>query len=282
MTSENRWNVRIENNCLFVDDTESGRVALQQNALPGLRPNIHPLRGPDGQTCLTQNSPYHHPWQHGVSTGFHGVNDCDFWYDKGQRAGVAIGTISPTPPRIVEAKSPTWAIEAIWADAEGNFLLAEKQTWSLKPAGELLYLDLAWRMHSIPDVQFAQQGYGGLFISTPFEPERGGEVVNSEGQTEDDCEHQRAQWVDVFINLPGGGTNGGVTMCDHPQNPGHPAYWRVDGRRGINPSPCVPGPVEMPSGTTLNYNYRLILHIGKLQPSVIQEHYDSYAGEKPT
>ncbi|MBT3273092.1 MAG: hypothetical protein HN368_08070 [Spirochaetales bacterium] len=281
MTSADRFHVRIENNCLFIDDSESGGVTLQQNAHPGLRPNIHPLRGPDGITCLTQDSPYHHPWQHGVTTGFHGVNGCDFWYDRGQRAGVAIGTITPTAPRIVSADAPKWTVEAIWAGEDGRFLLAEEQTWTLQQAGDVLYLDMAWRMQSIRDVHIEQQKYGGLFISMPYEKERGGEVVNSAGQTEDSCEQQRAQWVDIFLPVARSENGGGITMCDHPGNPGHPAHWRLDGNRGINPSPCIPGPVEMPSGTSMNFHYRLILHLGKLAPETVQEHYDLYAAGDP-
>ncbi len=44
MSKESHWKLRTENNCLFVDDVSNGKVALQHNARPGLRPYIHPLR----------------------------------------------------------------------------------------------------------------------------------------------------------------------------------------------------------------------------------------------
>ena len=142
MPSDRQWSIRVENNTLYIDDTKSGNVVLQHNARPGLRPYIHPLRGPDGKTCLTEDSPWHHPWQHGLSTGFHGVNECDFWFDTGQKAGMAIGNIDTSLPRTVTGDRPRWAVEAMWRNVEGCFLLFEQQTWSMDRDDEVVLLDL--------------------------------------------------------------------------------------------------------------------------------------------
>ena len=74
MSIDSRWRLRTNNNCLFVDNISHGKIILQHNARPNLRPYIHPLKLADGSVCLTEDSPWHHPWQHGVQTGFHGVN----------------------------------------------------------------------------------------------------------------------------------------------------------------------------------------------------------------
>ena len=71
MPIASRWNLRAENDCLFVDDTSLGKVVLQHNARPGMMPYIHPLRTADGSICLTADSPWHHPHQHGDSVGVH-------------------------------------------------------------------------------------------------------------------------------------------------------------------------------------------------------------------
>ncbi len=276
-----RWNPRLHNNCLFIDDA-SGRVVLQHNARPGLRPYIHPLRGPDGQVCLTEDSPWHHPWQHGVQTGFHGVNGCDFWFDPGQRAGETIGTIEPGAPRILGADPLRWAVEAIWRHEDGSFLLAEQQIWSLRPAEDLLVLDLDWNLQAIPDVQIEQEAYGGFFVRMPFREERGASVINSEGLRDDACEQQAAAWVDLFMPVDRGEAGAGITFFDHPGNPAHPAHWRVDGQRGINPSPCIPGRIELAAGEGMRHRYRLILHTGPLAIERIQEHWEAYVREDST
>jgi len=276
MTYSHR-NMRVENNCLFLDDSDSGSVVLQHNARPGMRPYIHPLRAPNGKTCLTEDSPWHHPWQHGITTGFHGVNGCDFWYDPGQRAGVPIGRIEPGTPMIIGDNAPSWSIEALWRHADSTLLLVETQTWSLERADNLLRLDLDWRMQAIPHVRFEQQPYGGLFLRMPHRKEQGGSVLNSNGMRGSDCEQQAAAWVDVSMPIEGSKEVGGITIYDHPDNTGHPARWRVDNQLGINPAPCIPGPIELAPGESMDYRYRLILRTGLLNMDQIQEQFEDPA-----
>ncbi len=276
MAPLSRRTLRVINNCLFVDEIESGRIVLQHNARPGMRPYIHPLRGPDGRACLTEDSPWHHLWQHGAQTGFHGVNGCDFWFDPGQQAKVATGTIEPSAPSIVSEFPATWSIAAMWRHADGSELMVEEQTWSLQAAADVLYLDLAWRMEAIPDVQIVQGLYGGLFVRMPFRADREARVISATGLQDDATEQQAAAWVDVRMPVDDGGVWGGMVILDHPQNPGHPTHWRVDGQRGINPAPCIPGPIELAAGDGISYRYRLILHDGSLGPETIQDRWDAY------
>ncbi len=272
------WNLRLQNHCIFIDHAESGQVVLQHNARSGLRPYIHPLRGPDGRTCLTEDSPGHHPWQHGVQTGFHGVNNCDFWFDPGQVVGQSIGSIEASAPRIIDPTTPRWTIEALWRHADGSYLLVEAQTWSLAPAENLLYLDLDWTVRAVPNIHIEQQPYGGLFIRMPFRSERGAQVLNSSGQRDDDCEQQAAAWVDLFMPLDHSNTGAGIALFDHPGNARHPAHWRVDAQRGINPAPCIPDAIDLAAGEAMRHRYRLVLHDGPLPPEHIQKHWDEYAG----
>lgn len=278
MVNEPRWSVGVVNNCLFVNEKESGRNALQHNARPGLRPYIHPLRGPDGQACLTEDSPWHHPWQHGVQTGYHGVNGCDFWFDPGQRPGV-IGTIEPKTPRILSDDPPRWSIEAVWRHEDGTDLLAETQTWLLTPTDDVLYLDFDWVTRAIPDVNIEQGAYGGFFVRMPFRSDRAAAVVNSEGQKEDETEQQPAAWVHLTMQVNRGDVTAGIAILDHPGNPRHPAHWRVDGQRGINPAPCIPGSIDLSAGETMTHRYRLVLHTGEMDSKTVQQHWDTYAND---
>ena len=261
---------------LFIDDLNMGKMVLQQNARPGLRPYIHQLRSPNGLGCLTEDMPYHHPWQHGIETGFHGVNGCEFWEDPGQKADATIGSIEPSTPRILDVDPPRWCVEAIWQHEDGSYLMAERQTWTLQPAGDLLYLDLDWRLMAITDVSIEQCGYGGFFIRMPWRKDRGADVINSDGLKDDDCEQHAAAWVDLYMPIDRNEAGSGITTFDHPANPGHPAYWRVDGNRGINPSPCIRGAIDIPSGRAIRHQYRLVLHDGPLSVEDIQAHWKTY------
>ena len=277
MSDTPRWKLRVANDCLFIDDVSLGRIILQHNARPGLRPYIHPLRIGDGSLCLTEDSPWHHPWQHGIQTGFHGVNGCDFWFDPGQHPTMDIGTIEPSTPRILSTEPPGWEIEAIWRHADGSLLLAERQVWSLAEADKLLFLDLDWTIQAIPDVEIEQHAYGGFFIRMPFRRGGGATVFNSAGQQEDETEQQPAAWVDLHMPLENNEAGAGIALLDHPTNPGHPVHWRVDGQRGINPAPCIPGAIKLSAGTPMRHQYRLVLHSGPLGVEQIDELWAAYA-----
>ena len=264
MSKPSRWNIRVNNNCLFIDDVLSSRVVLQHNARPGLRPYIHPLRLKDGRSCLTEDSPWHHPWQHGISTGFHGVNNCDFWLDPGQHPSMVIGTIEPKTPKILSMDPPKWSIEDTWYHANGSELLAEQQTWSLQEDNDYLFLDLDWALQAIPDIHVAQDEYGGLFIRMPFRSKINTKVLNSTGLQDAATEQQAAEWLSLHMPLENNEFGGGITVLDHPENPQHPAKWRVDHQRGVNPAPCIPSAIDLPAGAVLNHRYRLILHEEKL------------------
>ena len=264
MSLSRRWNMRVDNNCLFIDDLSISKVVLQHNARPGLRPYIHPLRLKDGRSCLTEDSPWHHPWQHGISTGFHGVNNCDFWLDPGQHPSMIIGKIEPKTPQILHKDKPVWCIETIWRHADGSELLAEEQIWALKEHNDYLYLDLAWTLRAIPEIHIVHGEYGGLFIRMPFRSSTDATVLSSKGLKDSAAEQQTAKWLSLHMPLENSETGGGITVLDHPNNPQHPTKWRVDHQRGINPSPCISSAIDLAPGEFLRYRYRLILHEHKL------------------
>lgn len=275
-----RWHMRLNNDCLFIEDLNAGRVILQQNARPGMRPYIHPLRiGEKGTICLTEDSPWHHPWQHGLQTGFHGVNGCSFWFDPGQVPHIPTGTIEPGPLQILSTDSPRWSVDALWRHTDGTLLLIEQQTWQLaaKDEGEpLLYLDLAWSLQAVPNVSIDQNSYGGFFVRMPYRKSIGATVFNSEGQAENDTEQQAAKWVDLIMPIENSDREAGMTLMDHPRNPDHPARWRVDGQRGINPAPCIPGKIELAAGERMVYQYRLVLHEGAMAAADIEAEWAAF------
>ena len=185
--------------------------------------------------------------------------------------------VSPAP------NPPAWAIEAIWRHADGRLLLAESQRWSLREAAEsagdgaLLVLDLDWTVQAIPDIEIEQHAYGGFFIRMPFRRDVGATVFNSARQQGDETEQQPARWVDLHMPLENSKVGAGITVLDHPDNPGHPVKWRVDGQRGINPAPCIPSALTLPAGAAMRHCYRLVLHGGTLAATQIDALWATYA-----
>ena len=280
MPSQISWNARVEHDCLFVDDLASGKVILQHNARPGTRPYIHPLRIGRDAVCLTEDSPWHHPWQHGIQTCFVGVNGCDFWTYPGVKSGQVLGTVECGQVRLASGPVPRWVVEALWRHADGSQVFADRQTWRLSPGAtgpdgpHEMTLDLDWTLRALTNVVIERHNYGGLFVRMPFRYATGATVVNSSGLQDDATEQQPATWVDVSMPIErgqGGPVEAGIAVCDHAANPGHPTRWRVDAQRGVNPSPCIAGAIDVEAGEALRLRYRMILHQGSLSKARIEE-----------
>ena len=113
----------------------------------------------------------------------------------------------------------------------------------------------------------------------PYRSDYGATVLNSFGMEDDDTEQQAAAWVDLYMPIEKSESGAGITVCDHPDNPGHPSKWRVDGQRGINPSPCIPQSIDLPAGSAMRHCYRMILRTGPLPAGEIEKLWNAYAQE---
>ena len=283
MADTSHWQPRVENGCLFVDNVEHGGAVLQHHARPGIGSYIHPLRIGSRHLCLTEDSPWHHPHQHGIQTRFVGVNGSDFWHFPGQRPGQTLGRINPGLPRITGTEPPRWVIEALWQHADGQHVLADRQEWQLGCDGDLLLLDLDWTLRAIPDVRIEPYLYGGLYVRMPYRRHLGAQVVTSTGNRDGDAEQQPAAWVDVHMPIDqawrgdDSPASAGVAVFDHPGNPNHPARWRIDGQFGINPAPSIAGAIELAAGSALHLRYRLLAHEGPLPEARIADLFAAYA-----
>ena len=283
MDYKESWQPRVENGCLFIDDTDLGGAMLQHHARPGIGSYIHPVRVGARHLCLTADSPWHHPHQHGIQTRFVGINGSDFWHFPGQRPGQTLGRINPALPRITGTKPPRWVIEALWQHADGGHVLADRQDWQLGRDGDVLVLDLDWTLRAIPDARIEPYLYGGLYVRMPYHRHLGATVVTSAGNRDFAAEQERAAWVDVHMPIDQSRrpddpqASAGIAVLDHPANPGHPAHWRIDRQFGINPAPSIAGAIDLTAGSALRLRYRLLLHEGPLPEPRIGELFAGYA-----
>lgn len=255
---------------------------LVQHAKPDTRAYIHPIVAPDGNGLLTEDTPSHHPWQHGLYVGLNEVNDIGFWTEGLQeRRKDQDGTFHPKPIINTTAQNnqATWTITSDWRDPNGASMLTETQAWSLTDQGDTYEIDISWSLTASIDLTFGQYAYGGLFLRMPYKKDLGGEAINSEGQINRDAEGQRARWVTVSIPIEGRTDWVGITMMDHPTNPEHPNPWRVDGQLGITPSRCLAGPWTLSQGETTTNRYRLFTFCGRTEPSRIAKNWTEFTSK---
>lgn len=255
---------------------------LVQHAKPDTRAYIHPIVAPDGNGLLTEDTPPHHLWQHGLYVGLNEVNDIGFWTEGLQeRRKDQDGTFHPQPidQTAVTDNQATWSVVSNWRDPNGAPMLTETQAWSLTDLGDTYEIDITWSLTASIDLTFGQYAYGGLFLRMPYKKDLGGEALNSEGQINRDAEGQRARWVSVSIPIEGRADWTGITMMDHPTNPEHPNPWRVDGQLGITPSRCIAGPWTLPRGETTTSQYRLFVFCGRTDTSRIEANWNAFTSE---
>ena len=249
---------------------EGNMLLLQQQSAAGRRPYIHPLYIPGADFCLTEDSPEHHPWQHGIYTGFHGVAGSDFWLDQGE----SVGRIEPSKPEQIDGQ--TWSVTSAWRHHQGHVVLQETQQWTLQIEDGRVHLDLLWSLNAPVDIEIEQHAYGGLFIRMPFRHALPCHVINSNGQTDDDCEQQTAAWLAMDMQIPDTKAFASMAVFHYPQNGSPEIEWRVDGTRGINPSPVIAGALRLKKNQERQWRYRIIASAEKNNVTEIEGFYQQH------
>lgn len=253
---------------------------LQQHAKPNTRAYIHPIVAPDGKGILTEDTPSHHPWQHGLYVGLNDVNGIGFWMEGlHEKHKDTDGTFHPHPITNIttQQNKATWTVTSDWHSPQGDTMLTETQAWSLTDLGETYHIDITWSLTAHTNLTFGEYAYGGLFLRMPYKKEQGGEAINSEGEINNQAETKRARWVSVSMPIDGRDDWAGIAMLDHPSNPEHPNPWRVDGQLGIVPSRCIAQAWSLTQNETTTNRYRLYTFCGRTQTDHIETQWQNFA-----
>jgi hypothetical protein len=251
---------------------------LVQHAAADSRPFIHPIVSPDGAGVLTEDTPAHHPWQHGLYVGLNDVNGVGFWTEGLLPGHGPDGTFHPEPlePPGIEANKAAWSVLARWRDPGGALMLSERQEWSFADNGDTYALDLTWTIAAEIDLTFGRYAYGGLFLRMPYRDALGGSAVSSEGLANGVAEGRRARWVAVSMPIDGRADWAGIALMDHRNNPEHPVPWRVDGSLGVGPGRCIAGAWKLKRGETARYKHRAFVYTGVADPARIETSFKEF------
>ncbi len=257
---------------------------LTHVARPDFRPYLHPLRTADGRAVLTEARPDHHPHQTGLFWGFTRVNGRDFFHHPGadywRRESVTVLRSESSS----ESNSVQWQTVYELLDDSGTALLRESQTWSLRLGDDDYELDLVWSGEANVDVTIGKYDYGGLFLRMPWRNGVEGRVVNSARQRDGRADGQRAVWVDVGMAIDGldRDTPGHVAIFDHPDNPGYPQPWRVDGQLGVGPVRAGLGDWRIAAGKGVEFRHRMLVYTGDKGDVAVTERWSAFSGQSRT
>ena len=124
-------------------------------------------------------------------------------------------------------------------------------------------------------------GYGGLSWRGAKEM-KDVHFLDSEGREDMDGHRQHARWSDARGTLDR--KPAGITMLDHPGNPGHPMSWYLVQTPKqpfwyLNPAIVQPKPIRLKKGESITHRYRVLPHDGTIAPEEIEAEAKRFCGK---
>jgi len=266
-----------------VDDEERTRYHFG----PDLeRPFLFPVVGPAGRSLTRMGhprDPFGHSHHNSAWIAHEDAGGVSTWRDRGERVGRIVHR------RLVRLddgdEAATLVAENAWVDADGTPFLVERRGVTVRPLGEdewLLILDLRLEPASGP-VTLGKTPFGPIGVrmaKTIGTSDGGGLIRNSGGKTGEQGENgvfwKPARWVD-YSGPIAPGTAGGITLMDHPDNPGHPVAFHVRADGWMGASLNLNGPITIEPGRPLRLRYGLFVHAGVPEAGDLDRHWKAFA-----
>ncbi|MEM7371031.1 MAG: PVC-type heme-binding CxxCH protein [Bacteroidota bacterium] len=251
---------------------------LTQVAKADFRPYIHPIASPDGEGVLTEYSPGHHKHQTGLYWGFTRVNGRDYFHhpEGDYWKKVSASVIQDSGQKVL------WQTIYHLLDEAGKPIMEEKQVWTMREENHSYLLELDWHGKALEDITIGEYKYGGLFLRMPYRKGMDAEVLNAARQKNKQAEGQRAQWVDVGMQIEGRKDFAHITIFDHPNNSGFPQTWRVDGQMGVGPVRARMGEWKIQKGKMEIIQHQILAYTGDFDQERITRAWESYSGKGAT
>jgi len=204
------------------------------------RPFVYPVIGPSGRGLTRMGhpgDPYGHSHHNSIWISHSSVNGVDFWADHKADGG---RIVTKQVVGLVDEDALCGVItRSEWVAPQGKVLLKEqRETYAYPlPADEwLLVIDLTLEAASV-DVVFGKAAFGpiGVRVAKQLSVQFGDGVIrNSAGASGEPAIFRKpAKWTD-YSGTIATGVREGLTLFDHPMNPGHPSpfHVRADGWMG--------------------------------------------------
>jgi hypothetical protein len=283
-----------------VEKTEHG-VAVKVDGQPfaeywtkfGTKPILWPVIGPTGKR-VTRNWPIEDKVPgvkdddhiHQASFWFsHGnVNGIDFWSaDKGRIEHREFVKVEGGPQAVIATRND-------WLSPDGSKLQCQdERTLTFGADADRRWIDFAIVIKATNGpVLFGdtKEGSFGMRVASSMRVhgKGGGQIVNSEGKTNDAAWGKQAAWVDYYG--PVEGETAGIAILNHPTSFRFPSYWHVRtyGLFAANPfglneftHGATKGDYTLPPGETLKLRYRVLLHKGDEKAGHVADEYAAFA-----
>lgn len=260
------------------------------------RPILYPVIGPGGD-ALTRHFPmsnppgeeHDHPHHRSIWFGHGLVNGEDFWTERAGSGRIVHRGFTRTENGPDHATLQSFND---WINAAGRVLCADERTLTFyRGSTNARWIDFTITLRATNGELTLGDTREGTMAVRVAESMRvthgtGGRIVNSEGQMDLEAWGRRARWCDY--SGPLGHRRAGIALMDHPANPRHPTWWMVRdyGLLAANPfgqheferlADSTTGEMRIPSGGSVTFRYRIVLHEGETETAWLETLYTEFA-----
>jgi hypothetical protein len=269
-----------------------GELFTEYLVRSGNKPVLWPIIGPTGKP-MTRAYPFKDDAEgeakdhiHQRSLWFtHGdVNGVSFW-DEGAKSGSIVHREFNAIESEPQAKIVT---TNDWVAKDGTKICEDERTLVFGADGTTRTIDFRVTVKaSDSPVTFGMTKEGSFGIrvaeSMKVDANKGGTIVNSEGQRNGAAWGQPAPWVDYYGSLEG--ETVGIAILNHPSSFRYPTHWHVRtyGLFAANPFGLKDfgqpgeGAHTIPPGESMTLRYRVLLHHGNEKQADIAGAFERYA-----
>jgi hypothetical protein len=263
------------------------------------KPFYYPLVGPTGAS-YTRAYPMQkdvpgedrdHPHQRAFWFTHGAVNGLDFWAsDPQNRPKANDGTIKETSRQLVTSGAAVAVLRTTddWLGPGGKKVCDDERVVRAFATTGVRVVDFDITLKATTGlVRFGdtKEGMFGLRVASSMDvnKKQGGKITNAEGIHDDAAWGKASPWVDY--TGPVEGKTVGVAILNHPDSFRFPTTWHVRtyGLFAANPfgwhdfGRPESGEFVVPSGSSIRFRYRVLLHEGDTPSAHLPEAFQAYA-----
>jgi hypothetical protein len=177
-------------------------------------------------------------------------------------------------------------------DSDGKQILTERRRMTFQMQSNSRSIDVDQDFTATDgEVRFNDRKDAGLSIRVPasmaVDSGEGGQIINSNGEADNDAWSRAAKWVDY--HGPADGEHLGIAFLNHPSSYRFPTRWHVRSYGLFTANPFASqsfdpslddGTSILKSGEQLKLRHRIIFHTGDADSAEIEEQWQKYSKEE--
>ena len=237
-------------------------------------PFFYPVNGPLSGGSVTSMRNGEYPHHSSLFFGCDQVNGGNYWQE-----GLERGRIISVNAEILKEGGDTVIIsdECIWSRPGAMSPIKDNRKITITtPSVTVRQIDFEINMEMLMDVHIAKTNHSlfSVRMAADLSVKNGGTMINAEGvRGEKGTFGKPSPWID-YSGKRGEFTEG-LTVLQHPSNPGYPSPWFTRDYGFISPTPMYwpENGVEtlFKKGETLRLRYRVLVHGGNAEEAKIGE-----------